>query len=463
MNLCIIPLEHGSQFTKGEYGLTSCTVRGIVRVSHKQRLPLHREPLLINSLSVSLKGQRIARIWDSLTCSLSFKCAENFLDLEEYLLREPETIQYGKVVDLPFEILLPGPRDTGESREYLPPTFVVGGMSAVGYGHQYECAVRYTLSAKMAGEQVSSDGVSSGQVPLVSDPVEIPLVLYNPAHLMSLMWPEARRWRSLPGMNILDYDIELGYVAMGPGDPLRLVYNMRLTDHAVKKNIRIKKVLFMLRETHAIGECYTDCGSTTEHCKVRVKNTITLINFPLKASDFKSSKRRPHKRYADYPDGEGSSGLLFPSKGFSPGSENYWDNGISLFSRNILHVPARGKSTPCTGEKYLNLSNYKRRGVSPHIDISHTLQVTVEFSGAESITMRGSCNIFPVGRADYSPLFNTSPEVFPTPDYEKVVGCECWVPSYADTGETHYSTGIKLSSDAVTAVTAAYADQKNGG
>lgn len=459
MNLCILPLEHGSPIIKGEYGLDPCSARGIVRISHKQRLSLSRAPLLINSISVILKGQRVVKIWDSLTCSLSFKCEESFLELKEYLLHEPETIPYGRVLELPFEILLPKPQAADKnpgSVKYLPPSFYVGGMSSVGYGHHYECTVKYLLNAELVGEVGNSESLINASAPLSSEALDVPLLVFNPTNIVALMWPETRRWRSLPGMAVLEYDIELGSIAMGPGDPLKLVYRMRLTKHAIKKNIRIKKVHFMLKETHTIGECFTDDRDNPEHCRIRIKNTVTLINFPLKASDFKPSKLRAIRRnHDDITEHQIALESSNQSKCFSSGQEGFWDNGTGLFSENILYIPPRGKIIPSTSDCYLN-STGRKHGVTLHMDISHSLQVTVEFSGADSITMCGSCVIYPIGKVDYAHLFDTNPGILPTPDYEKVVGCECWVPDYADPDEALDPTSVKLSSDALAAIEAIY-------
>ncbi|KAJ3016647.1 hypothetical protein HKX48_003924 [Thoreauomyces humboldtii] len=449
--LSLSPLPGTLGLQQGYYGVEEPSVRGMVRIEHEAGFMASR-PLQIGSLTVTLTGKATCTFTD-VRESLDVSHREHiFLQQTVSLLAAVESVDPGTAVELPFDVpfppdpdpntLPPPPPGTCPSPHLLPPSMCVLGRQ-VGTVNSYQARISYSLLVTLA--EVPSAAL--GFIPLAptvhtAETSLDPFRVYDPRLLPTLMHPDIRRWRSAPGAMPVEYDIEVGAMAMGAGDTLRFAYRVVVSSESARNGVRIRKVALTLREHHIVGE---------QTCRGRPENPTD----PIERSGIKvkgMSELLYWEQYETLPETSGSAFELsnitlrersLRTVGTSsvssaaeeksplprPGFICRGGDGLYAESETVLRIPSVGGYAPTTAK--IQIPPFVPVGQLPaHVEVRHSLQVTIEFIGADKLVMESGCILSSVGRDDCGELLESSPELVPPLDYDKIVGGDMWVPEY---------------------------------
>ncbi|KAI9017842.1 hypothetical protein BC832DRAFT_537064 [Gaertneriomyces semiglobifer] len=438
--LSIRPLPTYNTLLHGHYGLETCVIRGIITIQHSATL-LSSKPLRVASLNVAFRGQSWC-IYPTESLETA-KRTHLFLYRSVDVLTEMETIPCGNKVELPFEIVFPSdpdpdalpppPPGVNPSPHLLPPSMAFLGTS--GADHPYQGHIDYEVIATLTEPPTL---FAAGKVHTAT--ATIPLKVYDPRLLPTLLHPDFRRWRSAPGAVPVEYDVEVGAIAMGPGDPLRFAYRVVVANEAARKGVRLKRISLCLREHHVVGE--QRCQGTVynpydpiEKRGDRIKGSTELFRwegneilptttdgeFELASIQRRTSTRRRNTSST-------TSDKALPR----PGYLTRGGDGLYAESEITLRIPELGSFSPTTAKPPLPPPVPENSAPLPaHIEVRHTLQVAIEFIGADKLVMESVCVLSSVSQTDIAALLDTDAEVVPGLDYEKVVGKEVWVPEYS--------------------------------
>ncbi|KAI8924821.1 hypothetical protein BC831DRAFT_463728 [Entophlyctis helioformis] len=530
--LRFLPLPGSESFISGRYGLEEVTVRGIVRVD---RPSFSSRPLRISRLRLSLRGLLWTRFLDTVDTFDMVRRDKVLFDTSVDLLADTEIMPAEMAHDLhdpsvaasdppgfdiPFEIAFPAhdvvTAGHGPAPQLLPPSSTVLGQSSSL--HHYQSNTEYTLTAVLtesmlpprpsssAAAAASSAAASTSSSPSASNggivstlgltaqalglphlfapPTRTqtmslsPFVVFDPRLIPIIIHPDPRRWRSSPGASPVEYDIEVGPISMGPGDPIRFAYRMNVSPEAARSGVRVRKVSFVLKETHVVGEercCVLDDRpkSYRQHKPpARVKGTIELLRWenveyapmahgrygsgmagalnalsktmgfgilggsssssaasgssPAPAASSSSSPPSPSLSTSP-----GKAITPLPRPGDLPGSRD----GIHIETETVLHVPPLGSFAPTSPKPVLPdtdaiCQRFRQRPAFQQV--RHSIQVSIDFwGGADRISIESGVYLSSVGRADVENVLDSDPEILPTLDYDKMVGIEVWVPEYS--------------------------------
>ncbi|KAJ3157791.1 hypothetical protein HDU89_000170 [Geranomyces variabilis] len=444
----------------GYYGLEECCVRGVVRISHQPGGRGSGRPLRIKSLSVVLKGKASCMYVDPKD-AIDLSTREDVLLYRTVdLLTEAEAVPCNTVVQIPFEIpfppdpdpdsLPPPPPGTSPSPHLLPPSMTFFGRQAASV-NTYQGRITYEVTATLIEVPTSILGMIplSPATHVVTNSLS-PFTVYDPRLLPTLLHPDIRRWRSAPGAIPVEYDIEVGSMAMGPGDTLRFAYRIVVASDSVRKGVRIKKVALALREHHMVGEqtCQgrvDDPYDPVERTGTKVKGYTELLRWeqaeesaPVNDDAFElsnmsssfSSHRRGHIR--------GRPATAEKSPLPRPGFICRGGDGLYAESEMLLKIPPAGSFAPTTAKIAQPPPVPYNYGADlpALVEVRHTLQVTIEFTGADKLVMESGCVLASVGREDCGRMLDRDPEIAPPLDYDKIVGgADVWVPEYAERDE----------------------------
>ncbi|KAI8823183.1 uncharacterized protein EV422DRAFT_566041 [Fimicolochytrium jonesii] len=476
-NVSLLPLPGFSSLLQGRYGIEQCCVRGFVRIAHEPaaiRLGTAAKPLRIQQLEVVLSGKATTAYTD-VAEGLDTVTRENvLLHKQVSLLTEVETVPPGSVLDIPFEIpfppdpdpdsLPPPPPGTNPSPHLLPPSMACMGRQASTI-NSYTGKISYEVIAKLTEVPSVALGLFALSPTVRTATASLnPFCVYDPRLLPTLLHPDIRRWRSAPGAVPVEYDVEVGAIAMGPGDSLRFAYRIVVAPESARKGVRLKRVCLSLREHHVIGEqrCQglpDDPYNPIERVGTRVKGMSELLRWEqsesvpesteseYELSDFRSSPRHsPRTRPLRIPPSSSStsdSTQLHPQPSPPrhpekhplprPGFICRGGDGLSAESETMLHIPSTGGFAPTTA-KPLPPTPIPPHNLPPpaHIETRHSLQVSIDFYGADKLVMESGCVLASVGREECGRVVDEDPEIVPVLDYEKVVGVELWVPEYRE-------------------------------
>ncbi|KAL2915306.1 hypothetical protein HK105_205171 [Polyrhizophydium stewartii] len=380
-----------------------------------------------------------------------------------------------------------------------------------------------------AGPSLGLGLFAAGLASLFAPPVRTvsvslaPFVTYDPRLLPTVMHPDPRRWRSAPGAAPIEYDIEVGAIALGPNDPIRFAYRMVVDPESARRGVRVRKVSFVLKETHIVGEgrcCALDDRSrhyAVHKPPARVKGVTELLRWehveysPASHSDFSRSlssafglafgvgsssshpssssslaaaaaaagggavgttsgarssslaasaatgstaSPRPSASHGGatssgtrgFNGGPGpSSGVLElthlrePQKSIGtlhrPGTRGGAGDGMYVENATILHVPALGGFAPSTAKPIIPDDDHICKKIRPRkalLQVRHSVQVSIEFIGAEKMSIESGVYLLPVGHDECVRVLDEDPEILPNLDYDKIVGIEVWVPEYSE-------------------------------
>nr|KAJ3422245.1 hypothetical protein HK105_000535 [Polyrhizophydium stewartii] len=293
-----------------------------------------------------------------------------------------------------------------------------------------------------AGPSLGLGLFAAGLASLFAPPVRTvsvslaPFVTYDPRLLPTVMHPDPRRWRSAPGAAPIEYDIEVGAIALGPNDPIRFAYRMVVDPESARRGVRVRKVSFVLKETHIVGEgrcCALDDRSrhyAVHKPPARVKGVTELLRWehveysPASHSDFSRSL-------------SSAFGLAFGSIGtlHRPGTRGGAGDGMYVENATILHVPALGGFAPSTAKPIIPDDDHICKKIRPRkalLQVRHSVQVSIEFIGAEKMSIESGVYLLPVGHDECVRVLDEDPEILPNLDYDKIVGIEVWVPEYSE-------------------------------
>eukprot|EP00842_Homolaphlyctis_polyrhiza_P001988 jgi/Hompol1/2790/HPOL_000382-RA len=291
-----------------------------------------------------------------------------------------------------------------------------------------------------------------------------------------IMHPDPRRWRSAPGAIPAEYDFEVGSIALGPNDTLRFAYRLVVNSESARQGVRVHKVTFSLKETHIIGEdrcCALDDRTQSfllHKQPARVKGSKELLHWenveysamsaffssrnsksaaqtPPAASARASTSRNYQNENSNYAPALDTSDdpssfelmrLREPSKSIEPllrpGTRGGAGDGIYVETEAMLRIPPLGSFTPTTPKLIIPDDDHICKKVRPRkalIQVRHSIQVTLDFIGADRITIESGVYLLPVGHDECARILEEDPEILPSLDYDKIVGIEVWVPEYA--------------------------------
>ncbi|TPX72135.1 hypothetical protein SpCBS45565_g00735 [Spizellomyces sp. 'palustris'] len=451
--IAILPLPDTNNLLQGFYGIEQCSVRGLVRISHEPgfaSLTRRTGPLRIQSMSITLSGVALC-LYTDISEGLDVTKREHVLLFKTVdLLTEIEVVLPGTVLEIPFDVpfppdpdpatLPPPPPGTTPSPHLLPPSSAFLGRQSGGV-NTYQGRVTYEVTATLT--EVVGGAFSSifGAVPTTRTATASlhPFQVYDPRLLPTLLHPDIRRWRSAPGAVPVEYDIEVGSVAMGPGDPLRFAYRVVVASESARKGVRLKKISLVLREHHVVGEqrCQgrvDDPEFPIERKGTKVKGTTELLRWEQteqlpEASDGEFELSHiPRKETIRSP----SEKSPLPR----PGLICRGGDGLYAESETVLRIPSLGGFAPSTA-KITNPPPVPAEGtlLPAHVEVRHSLQVIIEFIGADKLVMESGCVLASVGKDDCDVLLREEPALVPPLDYDKVVGGEVWVPEYTPRDE----------------------------
>ncbi|KAI8914795.1 hypothetical protein DFJ77DRAFT_34609 [Powellomyces hirtus] len=457
---------------QGYYGLEECSVRGVVRISHQPGFRSGSRPLRIKSLAVTLSGKAICMFADMREAIDLTKREHILLHQTVSLLAEPESVPLGTVIEIPFDIPLPPdpdpntlpppPPGTNASPHLLPPSMCFFGSNINSYQGRvvYEVVATLTEVASTAlGFIPLSPTVHSATTSLN------PFCVYDPRLLPTLLHPDIRRWRSAPGAIPVEYDIEVGAMAMGPGDTLRFAYRIVVASDSARKGVRVKKISLALREHHVVGEqtCHGRAENSEdpiERSGAKVKGMVELLRWEQAEESPETSNSTFELSTMRSPDRRVHMGLSAGGKSPLPRPGFICRGGDGLYaeSETSLKIPDVGSFAPTTA-KITQPPPVPPDGESlpAHVEVRHSLQVTIEFIGADKLVMESGCVLSSVGREDCGKLLDHDPEIAPALDYDKIVGgADVWVPEYTE--EDELAEAVKsLSEEALEAIRAVLA------
>ncbi|KAJ8328346.1 hypothetical protein O5D80_003704 [Batrachochytrium dendrobatidis] len=528
-SLQFLELPGSNGYIHGLYGLEACTVRGLIRIQH----PIQK-PLYIKRLKLTLKGLLWTRFLDTVVSFDMVRREKVLFEICVDVLQDAEIDKneiniLSGILDVPFEIAWPlhdpVTNGHGPSHQLLPPSCTVFGQS--GSLHHYQSNVEYTLTATLVESAVPLSSIKSGNSlnsstadldtadgssghrsgfsaslgaaaatfglgSLFAPPVRTcilpisPFVVYDARMLPIIMHPDPRRWRSSPGMVPIEYDIEVGPIALGPNDPIRFAYRMIVDSESARLGVRVKKVTFILKETHIVGEdrcCIMDDQQQYYHIHqppARVKGVTELLRWehteynPISQSDSVATGK-PESGYLRDSTTAGSASGLRASSSSGPRLSSYQNSSLSRqvsFQQNTaafellplresqksvevmsrpgtrggagdglyvenettLYIPSLGGFTATTAKPVIPSENYICQKLNPReaiLQVRHSVHVTIDFIEAERISIESGVYLLSVGHEECAYVLDNHPEILPTLDYDKIVGIETWVPEYS--------------------------------
>lgn len=414
-------------------------MRGLLRIQCNS----HRK-LQIKKLVVSLQGTLQTTFLDTVDSFEIVKRFKTLCDEQSVLLEDTEIADdefRNGILEIPFEIDFPLyeplTQGVGPAAQLLPASSVVVGMTSLNH---YEARTDYCVEAVLT-EYVSFLGNSMGTLlPFTlahrkcTQPLT-PMLVYDPRLIPLLMFPDPRRWRSSPGADPVEYDVEVGSIVLGPGEPVRFAYRIMVSSDAARRGVRIQSVAFTLVEKRIIGEdrCCSmdDRGFFTPLHKppARIRGIEHLLNWQ-------------QNEYCAETETDGTFELVRlrePEKSLTgmrqtnrPGMRVGAGDGIYAEDEVVLHIPSVGGFTPSTPRLY-PLQDYPcpyKRPRDAFMQVQHTLQVNIHLLNADKIAIESGVFLSCIGRSECARVHQEDPEILPTLDYDKVVGIQEWVPEY---------------------------------
>ncbi|RKO90318.1 hypothetical protein BDK51DRAFT_38282 [Blyttiomyces helicus] len=427
--ISLLPLPTTDTILHGHPGLTPLAARGLLRL----QAPLKRS-LTISSLRILVT----ATLWTSFSDRpdvVDGSRRERVYINECCELLRGEVVPQAAVVEIPWDIeILPGEEGgelgvgVGPSPWLFPPSANVVGRSAYS-GQPYEAHMVYKVTAELL--ETPSPFSLWAPTPRRCTADLHPYRVFDPRLLPGLLHPDVRRWRSAPGATPVEYDVEVGAIVMGPGDPLRFAYRIVVASDAARRGVRLKRISLALREHHLVGEqrCVAP-GSGGVVLGQRVKGTVDLVRY-------ESMEQLPVAEEGTFelaelraPEGK-RPGVRSATTLPRPGTRGGGGDGLYAESETTLRLPGVGGFAPTT-PKIATLPPAPPTGtpIPAFMEVRHSLQVTIEFVGADKLVMESGCILASIGRADAGALLEMDPELVPPLDYDKIVGGDVWVPVY---------------------------------
>ncbi|KAI8897621.1 hypothetical protein BC833DRAFT_592960 [Globomyces pollinis-pini] len=436
--LSILPLPGHDSFLNGYYGLEECVARGLIRIHY----PL---PITIQSLTITFRGMMENRF----THSVETLYRSKTLFEESYCLIDTLELEgVNNFIDIPFEIAIPGhdpiTNGFGPCSQLLPPSTRVYGYK---YGSTYMTNISYTLSASFTKPS------SFPWIPSVikKDITLSPFFVYDPRLIPLLLHPEERHWKSHVGAVPIEYDIVVGASVYGPDDQIRFGYRMLVNDdYARIQGVRISNVTFTLKETHIVGEdrccVQDDYPNTWSHDRPsRIKGVTEILKWSQ--SEYSSLSRLSPQRKRTIirrSDGEiatpadsDSSDLVEKAATLTiPEDRDVTGDGIYVEREVYIQLPGVGGFSPTTARPIIPSDDHICHQIRPRqafLQVRHTISVTIDLFGADSICIEAGCYLFNIGKVECERLLEHEQDIVPTLDYNKVVGpLEVWVPEYQE-------------------------------
>ncbi|KAJ2991999.1 hypothetical protein HDV02_003359 [Globomyces sp. JEL0801] len=370
--LSILPLPGHDSFLNGYYGLEECVARGLIRIHY----PL---PITIQSLTITFRGMMENRF----THSVETLYRSKTLFEESYCLIDTLELEgVNNFIDIPFEIAIPG-----------------------------------------------HDPITNGFGPCSQE----------------------RHWKSHVGAVPIEYDIVVGASVYGPDDQIRFGYRMLVNDdYARIQGVRISNVTFTLKETHIVGEdrccVQDDYPNTWSHDRPsRIKGVTEILKWSQ--SEYSSLSRLSPQRKRTIirrSDGEiatpadsDSSDLVEKAATLTiPEDRDVTGDGIYVEREVYIQLPGVGGFSPTTARPIIPSDDHICHQIRPRqafLQVRHTISVTIDLFGADSICIEAGCYLFNIGKVECERLLEHEQDIVPTLDYNKVVGpLEVWVPEYQE-------------------------------
>jgi hypothetical protein len=421
-----LPGEFG--FLAGKYGLEQCLARGIIRI-HLNSITM------IKSLNIELTGTITSHIWDSLDSRL-FSMKRTKLLFQEFavLLQNFDCSRLDtKWFDVPFELQFPChdeiPFGFGPSSQLLPCSLKCSGKG--GWKDDYEAKIGYCLKAVLTLPST----IPFLNAEIVEEVAIAPFLIWDPRLMALIMHTDERIWKSHVGAKPIEYEIEVGSMVFGPNDVLKFSYRMLVNSQFARCGIRIRKVQFILKEYHWIGE---------DRCCVKDDQHDWAHGRP-----FRVRGQRELCRWAqiEYPPPEPSS-PVDPNISYPTTTLEKYD-GLAIFNRKFpgndgiyversgeLEIPDLKDFNPSTARPLQpvndNVCDYLRPRKA-FVSIRHTITCVIEMRGADTISIESGCYLAGISAKDCFKLLDTDPSVVPTLDYQKFSGIselDHWVPEY---------------------------------
>ena len=349
-----------------------------------------------------------------------------------------------KWFDIPFELSFPTHDEItfgfGPCSQLLPCSLQCSGKG--GWKDDYEAEIEYSLIAVLT-EPSSIPFLNSR----IAKKVAIsPFLTFDPRLIQLIMHTDERKWKSHVGAKPVEYEIEVGSMVFGPNDTLKFSYRILVNSQFARCGIRVRRVQFILKEYHWIGEdrcCVKDDQHDWGHGRpFRVRGQRELcrwsqVEFPP------SEPPSPKDHDLAYPSTENGKydGLAIFNRKF-PGSD-----GIYVERSGVLQIPSLEDFNPSTARPLPPANDHICRYERPRkafVAIRHTITCMIEMRGSDTISIEAGCYLAGVGLRDCVKMLNTDSDVLPTLDYQKMSGIselDHWVPHYYDNQDLKVQEG----------------------
>ena len=327
--------------------------------------------------------------------------------------------------DIPFEIIMPLPQEImvghGPCAELLSPSFEISGDH--GKAH-----IKYTLTATLLEYIPGKPTVITWLFPKSLDAkISLDLIVYDPRLMTMLLNQSPRTLKTAIGAEPIEYDIQIGSLAMGSQDDFTFSYKMLVNDALASQGVRIRKVSFSLSEIQILGfgRCCIRDDDPNDYTHIPVTRRLRkdLVSYEKWHCFSYNNKKVPMRQKNN----EKVVGLA----DITSDAIKLLKGGIYCSDIVKLQIPKRGDFIPTTPKPIIPEDDFSCKEYRPPlVRVFHTAKVVIEMQNAETITMESGLYLVSVGMKDCQRIMESEPDLLPRLDYEKVVGLEQWVPPY---------------------------------
>ncbi len=314
-----------------------------------------------------------------------------------------------------------------------------------------------------------------------STETELEFPVFYPMHIPKLFFAEPKQWRSAIGTYPCEYDFHLTNSVISPGDELILSYRIAVSEEAKRKGIRIHGVRFILKEIHSVGDSFrasvaTETIEVSKWEQYEQPDVLSLLSHSSTSfSSFSNASEQQHGSSGQVLSGSSSivqsptsnpvslfhsltdtqqwqdTSIVALEEFNSPTIQQHQhpEKDVSIISRStafrgggsgdgiyaecegIIKIPPEYLTIyNATTPKSIELNTLASHIPVAYIQVKHVVRVDIELVGHERKAFECNVIMLPTSKQALKEILEDQPGILPSPEYDRVVGGETWIPTY---------------------------------